>query len=140
MSRAAKETVLTKQPTLYSDFLNNLDLHPLSGDLAKISNAEAIKQSIKNLVLTNYGERLFNPTLGSSLSKSLFEPIDGFTLNDMQSSIVNTITFHERRANLVECIVSASTRDENSAVATIVFSIINTGETASLNLILRRVR
>jgi len=140
MSRAAKETILKQQPSLYSDFLNNLDLHPLSGDIAKITNAEAIKQSIKNLVLTNYGERFFNPTLGSSLNKSLFEPIDGFTLNDMQSSIVNTITFHEPRANLIECVVSASTRDENSAVATIVFSIINTGETASLNLILRRVR
>lgn len=140
MSRAAKETTLTKQPIIYSDFMNNLDLHPLSGDLAKITNAESVKQSIKNLVLTSYGERLFNPTVGSNVYKTLFEPLNGFTLNDMQDHIVNTITFNEPRANLIEVVVSGVPNNDNAVAATIVFSLINTNEVASLNLILRRVR
>lgn len=140
MSKAAKETIAKKQPIIYSDFVNNLALHPLSNDIARITNSEAVKQSIKNLVLTNYGEKLFNPEIGSNLSKSLFEPLDGFTLNDMQDHIVNTITFHEPRANLIEVRVSGDPNDENTAVATIVFSLINTNEVTTLNLILRRVR
>lgn len=140
MSKADKETIAKRQPIIYSDFVNNLALHPLSNDIARVINTEAVKQSIKNLVLTNYGEKLFKPDIGSNLSKSLFEPLDGFTLNDMQDHIVNTITFHEPRASLIEVRVSGDPRDENTAIATIVFSLINTKEVTTLNLILRRVR
>jgi phage baseplate assembly protein W len=90
--------------------------------------------------MINYGEKLFNPDIGSNLMKSLFEPLDGFSLNDMQDHIVNTITFHEPRANLIDVRVGASGINDNSVTATIVFILINTGETATLNLILRRVR
>jgi len=140
MSKADKQTPILKLPIIYSDFLNNLDLHPLSGDVAKIINTESVKQSIKNLVMINYGEKLFNPDIGSNLMKSLFEPLDGFSLNDMQDHIVNTITFHEPRANLIDVRVTASPNNDNAVTATIIFSLINTGETATLNLILRRVR
>jgi len=140
MSRAAKETLNKKQPIIYSDFVNNLLLHPLSGDIARVTNDESIKQSIKNLITFNYGEKLFNPTVGSDVYKSLFEPLDGFVLNDIRDHIVNTITYYETRVNLIDVQVSGMENDENAVAVTIVFSIINTGASASLNLILRRVR
>ena len=140
MSRAAKETITTKQPIVYSDFMNNLDLHPLSGDVAKVTNAESIKQSIRNLIIIGYGEKLFNPTIGSNVYQSLFEPIDGFTINDIQDHITDTIGFHEPRVNLLQVVVSPNPRDDNAVTATIAFNIINTGEIATLNLILTRVR
>lgn len=140
MSRADRITPLSKQPEIYSDFLINFDRHPLSGDLAKVSNAEAIKQSIRNLLLTNYGERLFNPIIGSNVYKSLFEPLDGFTIQDIKQAITDTLYFHEKRIEVVAVEVNANPNDENSLTATIVFSIINTGSTETLNLVLRRVR
>lgn len=140
MSKAARETINKKQPIIYSDFVNNLLQHPLSGDIAKVTNAESIKQSIKNLIKINYGEKLFNPTVGSDVYKSLFEPIDGFVLNDIKDRISDTIKFHEPRVFLLGVETSSVENDDYSVSVSIYFSIINTGETSTLNLILRRVR
>lgn len=140
MSRADKETIIKKQPIIYSDFVSNLLTHPLSGDIAKVTNEESIKQSIKNLLMINYGEKLFNPIIGSDVFKSLFEPLDGFTLNTIHDNIVDTIKYHETRVELIRVIVSSMENDENSIAVTIVFNIINTGVSTSVNLILGRVR
>ena len=94
MSRALVNTAYKKQPILYSDFLGNLDLHPLSGDIATVTNGESLKQSIKNLILTNYGERPFNPNLGSNVYKMLFQPLDGFAIQDIKNYIRETVAFH----------------------------------------------
>ena len=125
---------------VYSDFLASFDTHPLSNDLAKIKNEQAIKQSIRNLVLTNEGERFFRPNLGSAVYKSLFEPLDGFSITNIQTHIENTIQKYEPRAKLISVIVRDVEGTGETAVATIQFSIINTGQVTDLNLILRRVR
>jgi phage baseplate assembly protein W len=140
MSRAQVNTAYKKQPELFSDFLGNLDLHPLSSDIARVTNSESIKQSIKNLILTNYGERFFNPNLGSNVYKMLFQPLDGFAMQDIKNYVRETITFHERRANLLDVTVSGSPSDENKLIVTITFNIINTTNVDTLNLILQRVR
>ena len=140
MSRAQHNTAYSKQPENYSDFLGNLDKHPLSGDIARVTNEESIKQSIKNLILTNYGERLYNPVIGSNVYKSLFQPLDGFTLNNIKEYIRDTIKFHEPRANLIGVSVNFSQNDKNTAIATIVFSVINSTTVSTLNPILQRVR
>lgn len=128
-----------KQREVYSDFLSNLDTHPFSSDVAKVKNEQAIKQSIRNLLLTNVGERFFRPYLGSNVYKSLFELIDNFVINDIKTHIENTINAYEKRADLISVNV-VDNGDGNSLTATIQFSIINTGDTATLNLILKRVR
>lgn len=128
-----------KQREVYSDFLSNLDTHPFSNDIAKIKNEQSIKQSIRNLLLTNVGERFFRPYLGSNVYKSLFELIDNFVINDIKTHIENAINAYEPRAQLIAVNVEDN-GDGNSLTATIQFSIINTGDTATLNLILRRVR
>jgi phage baseplate assembly protein W len=137
MSRA--DRVTPKQPEVYSDFLSNLDLHPLSNDIAKVTNGESIKQSIRNLILTNFGERLFSPTVGSNVYKTLFENLDPFTLQNLQTYVEDTVTYQEPRARLLGVNVYGN-EAENSVTITIAFSIINTGQTENLNLILKRVR
>jgi phage baseplate assembly protein W len=140
MSKADKQTVISKQPIIYSDFVSDLLQHPISGDIAKVTNEESVKQSIKNLLMINYGEKLFNPIIGSNVFKSLFEPLDGFTLNTIHDSISDTIRNYEPRADLLNVKVSILENDENAAAVTIIFQVINTGVLTSLNLILRRVR
>jgi phage baseplate assembly protein W len=129
-----------KQPDVFTDFMTNLDLHPLSNDIAKIKNEQAIKQSIRSLILTNVGERFFKPLLGSNVYRSLFEPLDGFTKSNIKMYIEDTINAFEPRANLQAVNVYDNEDDGNSITVTIEFSIINTGQDATLNLILKRVR
>ena len=65
--------------------------HPVTDDVVVSKDNAAIKQSIVNLVLTNKGERLFNPDYGSDIRSFLFEPLDyavaGIIKNNMQLSL-----------------------------------------------------
>ena len=138
-TRADRYTQLQKVPDLFADFLTDLDPHPITKDLSRLRNDQAIKQSIKNLVLTNYNERPFQPFIGSNVSGSLFELNDEFMETELEESIRRTITYNEPRANLIEVRVLTSPDDYTVSV-NIVFSIINSVEPQSLEVILRRVR
>jgi phage baseplate assembly protein W len=139
MSRADRIQQLTKPLELFSDFLNNFDAHPVHGTLGRVTNEESIKQSIKNIILTNAGERLFAPNLGSNVYRSLFEPNDIITQEDIVFHINTSIRRFEPRALLMGVIVNPSP-DENAFNVSIVFSIINNPKEITLDLVLRRVR
>jgi phage baseplate assembly protein W len=138
-TRADRYTQLDKIPDIFGDFLSDLTPHPISKDLVRLKNDQSIKQSIKNLVLTNYGERPFQPNIGSSVNRSLFEPNDGFLTDDIETSIRTTIQSNEPRVYLINVTV-IPTSDTNTISVNIVFSIINSMQPQSLDVILRRVR
>lgn len=138
-TRADRFTQLQKTPDLFSDFLADLTPHPISKDLVRLRNDVSIKQSVKNLVLTNYGERLFQPNIGSSVNRSMFEPNDFILVDDITSSIRKTIESNEPRVTLLDVNV-VSRPDENNIRVNISFAIINTAQVQNLDLILRRVR
>ena len=138
-TRADRYTQLQKIPDLFSDFLTDLTPHPITKDVTRYRNDQAIKQSVKNLILTNYNERPFQPNIGSSVSRSLFEPNDDFLEEDITDSVRRTIEFNEPRVTLVNVEVLPSP-DENNITINIVFFIINNTELQSLDVILRRVR
>ena len=75
--------------------------HPVTNDLVVSRDASAIKQSIVNLLLTNKGERPFNPDYGSNIRSYLFEPLDYATAGQVSSSIQNTLTEFEPRIDVV---------------------------------------
>ena len=137
-SRADKYTQLKKEEQ-FSDFLNNFSLHPVTGSLAKTTNEFAVRQSIKNLILTDQGERLFQPNIGSDIRRSLFEPLDRVVLNDIREAISSTIKYNEPRARLLDVLVTGN-EDSNELNVTILFSLINSNTPISLDVILRRVR
>lgn len=72
MSRADKNTATQKKQIIYRDFLRNLDVHPLSGQLAVVTNEDSIKNSLRNLILINQGEIPYNKSKGSRLNHALF--------------------------------------------------------------------
>lgn len=61
------------KPDLYSDFLNNFDKTPFTGELAKVTAEDSIGQSLKNLFLTQLGERFYDHNMGSRIKTLLFE-------------------------------------------------------------------
>jgi phage baseplate assembly protein W len=90
----------------FKDISASFQVNPLSYDLIAIKNETAIARSVRNLVLTNQGERFFNPILGSKVSRLLFENVDEITASAIQEEITTTINNFEPRVNLLSVDVS----------------------------------
>jgi phage baseplate assembly protein W len=90
----------------FKDISASFQVNPLSYDLIAIKNETAIARSVRNLVLTNQGERFFNPILGSKVSRLLFENVDEITAAAIQEEITTTINNFEPRVNLLSVDVS----------------------------------
>tara|TARA_B100001079_G_C16330965_1_gene479101 strand:+ start:290 stop:682 length:393 start_codon:yes stop_codon:yes gene_type:complete len=85
----------------FRDININFKKHPVTGDLVVSKDASAIKQSIVNLLLTNKGERLFQPEYGSDIRSQLFEPLDYATAASIKSSILYSLSTFEPRINVL---------------------------------------
>ena len=129
----------TNKEEYYVDFLNNFDTHPIHSTLAKVVNENSVKQSIRNLILTDLGERLFQPNIGSNIRRALFEPNDIITSENITHYVTSTITQNERRAILLSVNVYPRP-DQYSFNVNIIFSLINSNIPIQMTVILTRVR
>lgn len=134
-----QRTPLSEKGEIYSDFFNDFLLNPISGDLAKTTNEDAIKQSIRNLILTGRGERQFQPIIGSDIYQMLFENVTVETVALLETLITDTIQNFEPRCELLEVKVT-SLIDSNDLNARIVFRLINTDNEVEFNTNLTRIR
>lgn len=137
--RKTKTTPQTAKPLVYSDFYSNFDLELVKKDLLSYKNEDSVKRSIRNILLTDKGERFFNPTFGSDIRKMLFENFSPSNEQVVADLIKNAIGNHEPRANVIDVNVSGNP-DQNSMYINIVFSVINKAEPVTLELILNRIR
>ena len=129
----------TKTPNLFSDLRKDLVLSPISEDLAVLKNENAVKESIKNLILTDPGERLMQPFLGGGIRELLFENLMPRTIKTIENRVRDTIELHEPRCELIDVSVSANL-DENSVRVIIQFYVSNVDQPTSLDIILERIR
>jgi len=86
----------------FKDISLSFQVNPLNYDLIAIKNETAIARSLRNLVLTQPGERFFNQNLGSRINQSLFENIDEISASVIRDEIKNTIENYEPRVSLIE--------------------------------------
>ena len=128
-----------QRKTIYRDFDLSFSRHPLTNDVGVKTDANAINQSIRNLLFTSFYERPFRPEIGSNLRDILFEPADAITINDLKLSINNIISNYEPRATLIDLIVKDEA-DRNSYSVTIVYKINVEKEPIQLNVVLKRLR
>ena len=133
------KTPVTKKPNLYSDFYKDLRITPVSKDVALLKDEDAVKQSIRNLLLTNPGERLMQPNIGAGISALLFENITPGTLKLIQSKVKSTIRTYEPRAELIDVSVS-SNYDDNKVSVFVSFYVRNVDQPITLDVILERTR
>ena len=109
----------------YRDINITFKKHPVTDDLVVSKDASAIKQAIVNLLLTNKGERLMNPTYGSDIRSYLFEPMDFGTANQIKNNIRDTIETFEPRIRVLQ--ISATPNfDDNGFDITMTYSIVGT--------------
>lgn len=123
----------------YADFTTQFFQHPVSNDLARITDFEAVKRSIKSLILTDKYERLLDPNIGSNVNRLLFEPVDGTTSIVLQGYIQEVISNYEPRATL-EDVVIVPDEDNNAYRITIYFSVIFSEEIQTVEIFLQRAR
>ena len=123
----------------FQDFNTSLAVHPVNGDLSLKQDFDAVKQSIKYLVLTDTLERPMQPTIGCDIRKSLFENFSPQTIVMAKQQIAETIGQYEPRAELINIEASAD-EDNNALNITILFSLINSDIEETLSLVLERVR
>lgn len=139
IKKAQKITQTARVEQIYSDFPSTFDIHPNKLDLVVKSNEESVKDSIRNILLTDRGEKLFNPIFGSDIRSLLFENFSPQTESSIREYVETSINNFEPRASLIDVIVSALP-EINAYAVTVVFSVINKTDPVVLELILNRTR
>lgn len=123
----------------FTDLDLNFTAHPVNKDVSIKYDEQAIKQSIKSLILTKNFERPFHSEIGSQVRGLLFEPVTEMSVAIIKRSIVDVIRNYEPRALLVDVFVSVRP-DENYVDIRIIFKIVNTATPIELTLTLERTR
>ncbi len=123
----------------FSDLDLNFTKHPITKDVARKTGNNAIIGALKNLVLTNFYERPFNPKFGSNVRAMLFEPLDPLTGSILQKEIKILIENYEPRVSLRDIQVVADF-DRNSYQVTITFFTVNSTQPLRTVLFLNRLR
>ena len=107
----------------FKDISMTFQANPLNDDLIAIKNENAIARSVKNIVFTLPGEKFFNPTFGSRISKVLFENIDDITASVIVDEIKESIRNFEPRVELLD-VQAFPNFDNNQFDVTIIYEII----------------
>lgn len=130
---------MARNTRTFSDFDLNFTKHPVTNDVAMKYDEEAVKQSVKNLVLTQNYERPFHSEIGSQIRGLLFEPAMPMATILLKKAIIDTIVNFEPRVRLIDVYVNFQP-DSNSIEVTIEFVIINTVRPLTVSFILKRTR
>jgi len=130
--------ILNRKPD-YSDLDLDFIAHPTTGDVMKKVGEDAIKRSIRNLVLTNYYDRPFNPGIGSNVNKLLFDQPSPILENIMKDSIRTVIESFEPRVNIRHISVNLD-NNNNGFNVSLLFSVNNSLQPVSSEFFLERIR
>lgn len=129
----------TRNTRTYTDLDLNFFAHPATGDISKKYDENAIKQSVKNLIMTNHYERPFHPEIGSQVMGLLFENDSPMLQATLERAITYTIENFEPRVKLISVQVSLNP-DNNAAYVSITFKIVNTERPITVDFTLQRTR
>jgi len=124
---------------IFKDIPISFTAHPITGNVKILSNRDAVKQSVKNIVLTNFYERPYNPILGGDVLAKLFENMGPFTEYEISTNIREALDNFEPRAEVDEIKVDAL-EDQNALNVSITFRIVNDTDPITVTVFLERVR
>ena len=110
---------------IYSDLNLNFTKNPATKDVAKLYDVEAVKRSVRNLVLTNFYEKPFHPEIGSGIRDMLFENMTPITAVVLARKVEDVIENFEPRARLIG-VRALPNLDRNEYEVTIEFFVVNT--------------
>jgi len=123
----------------YKDIDLSMKRDSIKGDIVPLIDAEAVKNSVKNLILISIFERRMNPWVGTLIYTQLFENFTPKTSAMIRKFIRDVLAVYEPRVELRNVIVNQQD-DENFLEVNVTFSIINLPEIYSVSIFLERLR
>jgi len=112
-----------RQSRRFKDISLSFKRHPVTNDILALTNEDAIKRSVRNLVETINEERFFNSLIGSHVKESLFEVPDNTIRATLKAQIENSILNFEPRVNLTDVIINHP-NDTNDLEVTVAYDIV----------------
>jgi len=133
-----ERSLLTSLVKGYSDLDLSLKLHPIRKDIIALKDDQAVKNAVKNLILTNFYERPFQLGLGANLRGLLFDPADAITELALEDNIKRVLKQEPRvKATFVNVTDLA---DRNAYRITVKFNIKQFDSEEEVEIVLKRLR
>ena len=134
---ASFSTVARKKS--WADLDLSLTKHPIKKDIMPLKDDNAIKNAVKNLILTNFHERPFQLDKGADLRSMLFEPANEFTSLEISDSIKDVLSLYEPRIRVtsVNCVDDI---DKNAWNIRVNYTIRSFGIPSKIDVTLKRLR
>jgi phage baseplate assembly protein W len=134
-----KKARVTSRVKGWRDLDLSLTLHPIRKDIIPLKDDNAIKNSVKNLLISNFYERPFSRDVGANLRALLFEPADSITKIALKENIRRVIRKYEPRV-VLRGIQIKYQDDSNAYNITVIFKIKEFDTNESVEIVLRRLR
>jgi len=135
--------IYTKPLSTHTRGWADLDLdfakHPVTKDVVRKTDVEAVKRSVRNLILTNRYERPFHPEIDGGVTRHLFGLSTPETKHDVKLAIENCLTNFEPRV-VVDDVRVTGDLDANGFNVSIYFTVINSPQPIEVALFLERIR
>ena len=135
--------IYTKGLSTHTRGWSDLDLdftkHPVTKDITRKMNVEAVKRSVRNLIRTNKYEKHFHPEIDGGVTRHLFGLSTAHTKHDIELAIKNCLSNFESRVIVTDVRVSGDL-DRNGFNVSIFFTVVNSPEPVEVSLFLERIR
>ena len=141
MSRydATQTNESTRSSRIYKDLNLGFQQNTATKDIQKITDAEAVKRSVRNLINTNHYEKPFHPEIGSNLRAMLFENVTPTMNHVISKNIELLITNYEPRCRLVQ-VNTQPMFERNGYSVQISFYVVNYPQPVEVETFLERLR
>lgn len=133
------QAFITSRDKDYADLDLDFIAHPTTKDVVIKKGADAIKRSVRNLILTNFYDRPFRSYIGSNVQKLLFENVNPLTASFLKDAIYEVIQNYEPRVNLLSVEVQFDI-DNNGFNVILQYVILNRSEPIITTIFLERIR
>ena len=129
----------TRNTRLYSDLNLLFTKHPVTADVTKKNDEEAVKASLRNFISTKHYERPFHPEIGCQVYNLLFENFNPITAQVMKKTIYDAINKFEPRVTVLDVKIREDV-DKNDLSVDIIFRLNNSEKPITLTTSITRAR
>ena len=124
---------------IYKDLDLDFGRNRITNDVNKLTDVEAVKRSVRNLINTNHYERPFHPEIGSDVRSMLFEPMTPLTALNLQRKVAEVLNNFYPSINLQQILASPDL-DRNSYALKIMFYVVGSNQPVEVETFLERLR
>lgn len=124
---------------IYSDLDLDFTRNPVTSDIVKLQDVDAVKRSVKNLIQTNHYERPFHPEIGSDVRALLFENMTPLTALNLERKVIEVLVNFEPRAKIVD-VIAQPQEDANRYHIQISFYVVGISTPVVVETYLTRLR